>query len=70
MDDQSTQAPVKDQWEIALDEQLKILQECQKSLGFEGCEPCEKILDCQIRKNYVLAVYQSMNKGSGGGFEF
>lgn len=70
MDDQTTQTPSKDQWEIALDEQLKILQECQKSLGFEGCEPCAKILECQTRKNYVLAVYQSMNKGSGGGFEF
>lgn len=70
MDENVTQDNSKDQWEIALDEQIKILNECQQSFGFEGCEPCEKILDCVIRKNYVVAVYQSMNKGSGGGFEF
>jgi len=31
---------------------------------------CIKILECEIRDKYIKAVYESMNKGSGGGFEF
>jgi hypothetical protein len=27
-------------------------------------------LDCLVRKEYIKAVYESMNKGAGGGFEF
>lgn len=31
---------------------------------------CDFILECELREIYVKAVYESMNKGSGGGFEF
>ena len=59
-----------DKWELALLKEKEKLQECQNSMGFNSCSPCEKLFDCEIRKTYVKAVYESMNKGSGGGFEF
>jgi hypothetical protein len=31
---------------------------------------CEKMFGCEIRELYVKAVYESMNKGRSGGFEF
>jgi hypothetical protein len=31
---------------------------------------CEVLLSCELREAYVKAVYDSMNKGTGGGFEF
>lgn len=59
-----------DEWELKLEEQLQVLKKCQETKGFLGCEPCEAFFDCEIRKTYVIAVYESMNKGSSGGFEF
>ncbi|MFA5501676.1 MAG: hypothetical protein WC253_03455 [Sulfurovaceae bacterium] len=61
---------VLDQWEEALQEAITSLQECQKSCNLTSCFDCEKLLDCEIRNNYVKAVYESMNKGETGGFEF
>jgi len=60
----------KDKWEIALDKEVIVVQECQEVKNLNSCMKCKEILDCEIRKKYVNAVYQSMNKGSGGGFEF
>ena len=60
----------KDKWELALDEPLKILNECQILKNLDSCFKCKDILNCEIRDNYIKAVYESMNKGSGGGFEF
>ena len=60
----------KDQWQIALDRQLEILKECQENHNVESCMSCEKVLNCTTRDEYIKAVYESMNKGSGGGFEF
>ncbi|WP_419764780.1 MAG: hypothetical protein ACNI28_00060 [Arcobacter sp.] len=60
----------KSQWDDALEEQIIGLNECQKSYNLDSCTPCEKFFDCEIRKKYVIAVYESMNKGSTGGFEF
>jgi hypothetical protein len=65
-----TQVQELDQWELALEEELTKLQNCQNEHGFEGCEPCDKLLECTTRQEYVKAVYTSMNKGKGGGFEF
>lgn len=59
-----------DKWEEALEKELVIVKQCQNSLNLNSCSPCEKIFDCEIRKKYVIAVYESMSKGSGGGFEF
>jgi len=59
-----------DEWNLALDIKIKELQKCQQQMGLKSCTPCEKLLDCELRNKYVKAVYESMNKGSGGGFEF
>ena len=59
-----------DQWELALEDQIKIIQKCQEDLKLTSCSKCDKILECITRKQYVRSVYESMSKGSGGGFEF
>ncbi len=61
---------VLDKWEEALEKQLIIVQECQSQKGVDSCMKCSEILECKIRLDYVNAVYESMNKGTGGGFEF
>ena len=60
----------KDKWQLALDEQLIVLKQCQVSNNIDSCMKCDKILQCEVRDTYVKVVYESMNKGSGGGFEF
>jgi hypothetical protein len=59
-----------DKWEEVLEVQIKLLEECQNKKSLESCMQCEFILDCLTRKEYIKAVYESMNKGTGGGFEF
>ena len=59
-----------DEWDIKLDDKLKELQACQQNNNITTCSDCDKFFECELRKTYVLAVYESMNKGSGGGFEF
>jgi len=59
-----------DKWEIALEEKTAELKACQKERGLKSCLACEKLNDCLLRDSYVKAVYDSMNKGSSGGFEF
>ncbi len=58
------------EFKLKLQEKLKILQECQKEHKLKSCYSCDKIIGCKTRKEYIVAVYQSMNKGKGGGFEF
>ena len=59
-----------DEWVRARKEMMQKLQACQKEYGLASCMPCEKFLECELRDTYVKAVYDSMNKGTGGGFEF
>jgi hypothetical protein len=59
-----------DQYEKNLEEKLEILKKCQQKHQVSSCMDCKKIIGCEIRKSYVEAVYLSMNKGKGGGFEF
>ena len=61
---------VIDEWDLKLDKELSNLKTCQESHNLNSCMPCEQFFECELRKKYVLAVYESMNKGSGGGFEF
>ena len=61
---------VLDEWLIALEQKKKELQACQQEHQLTSCMRCEKLLVCQLRDAYVKAVYDSMNKGTGGGFEF
>lgn len=61
---------VIDRWEEALESQIKVLEQCQVAKLVDSCMKCDQILLCQVRKEYIKAVYESMNKGTGGGFEF
>ena len=68
MDDKDHQK--LDKYEEELQIQTIKLKECQKDKDVDSCLKCEKIIGCEIRNSYVKAVYDSMNKGQSGGFEF
>lgn len=53
-----------------LKQQIEIIKKCQNEYKIDSCLKCKKIIGCEIRKTYINAVYQSMNKGASGGFEF
>jgi hypothetical protein len=59
-----------DSFEKELEGKTEELKECQSKLEVDSCLKCDKILECQLRKEYVKVVYMSMNKGDSGGFEF
>lgn len=59
-----------DRFQEALIEKTKLLKECQKKRKLTSCLQCKEIIGCKVRNEYVDAVYKSMNKGKGGGFEF
>jgi hypothetical protein len=61
---------VIDEWEIKLDKKIVELKTCQESNQLKSCSPCGQFFECELRKKYVITVYESMNKGAGGGFEF
>ena len=61
---------VLDEWQIALKQKKTELETCQAQHGVDSCMKCEKLLDCTLRDTYIKAVYDSMSKGAGGGFEF
>jgi hypothetical protein len=60
----------KEIYEEKLDASKQTLQECQTSKGVESCLKCTEIIGCPIRTLYVRSVYESMSKGSTGGFDF
>jgi len=59
-----------DAWEIVLEEKSRELKECQVSRDLKSCLGCRELNSCTLRDEYVKAVYESMSKGEGGGFEF
>ena len=59
-----------DKYEKILQDVTVELKKCQKDNRVISCMKCKKIIGCEMRKKYVNAVYQSMNKGASGGFEF
>jgi hypothetical protein len=61
---------VLDEWQIALASKKIELENCQGEHQVTSCMKCEKLLDCELRDSYIKAVYDSMSKGAGGGFEF
>ena len=61
---------VLDEWQIALTHKKAELEACQRQQQVSSCLKCEKLLECEIRDAYIKAVYDSMSKGKGGGFEF
>ena len=68
MDNQET--IVIDEWDIKLDNKIVELKTCQETNNLKSCTPCGVFFFFFLRKKYVIAVYESMNKGAGGGFEF
>ncbi len=61
---------VLDEWQIALSVKKEEMENCQTTHHLKSCMKCDKLLDCDVRDAYVKAVYDSMSKGAGGGFEF
>jgi hypothetical protein len=61
---------ILDEWQIILEQKKYMLENCQKEQHLKSCMLCPKLLDCQTRDQYIKAVYDSMSKGQGGGFEF
>ncbi len=59
-----------DKYKKALLEKLETLKRCQQEKSIDSCLKCNEIIGCKTRNEYVNAVYESMNKGEGGGFEF
>jgi hypothetical protein len=60
----------KDRFELEMDNKKEILQNCQSDKGLNSCFNCNELFNCQIRKDYVDAVYNSMSKGNVGDFDF
>jgi hypothetical protein len=60
----------KDKFEIFLDEMIVKVQTCQDEKAHKSCSECEFYFSCDLRHEYVKAVYNSMSKGDTGGFEF
>ena len=61
---------VLDEWQIALAHKKTELETCQTQHQVNSCMKCDKLLNCELRDAYIKAVYDSMSKGTGGGFEF
>jgi len=61
---------VLDEWQIVLKQKKSELQSCQVEKNVKSCMMCEMLLSCETREAYVKAVYESMSKGTTGGFEF
>jgi len=61
---------VLDEWQIALTHKKAELEACQAEHQVSSCLKCDKLLECEMRDAYIKAVYDSMSKGKGGGFEF
>jgi len=59
-----------DKFELHLNEMLEKLENCQKDKNLDSCSKCEHYLSCELRTEYVKAVYNSMYKGDTVGFEF
>ena len=61
---------VLDEWQIGLKQKRHELELCQKENTLTSCLKCDKLLVRELRDAYIKAVYDSMSKGKGGGFEF
>ena len=57
-------------YEKQLDFKLTELQSCQNEKNVDSCLKCDKLIGCELRISYVDAVYQSMNGGASGEFDF
>jgi len=69
MDEKPIKEKVLDEWEIELKKQKKILETHMKKLGITSAMDCPDFPNCKVQEKFE-AVYNSMSKGAGGGFEF
>jgi len=60
----------EDKYTLRLQEVKEELESCQQQHQLESCFNCSELLQCELRRNYTKAVYESMSKGETGGFEF
>ncbi len=60
----------KDKFELHLDAMMEKVYTCQKEKNHKSCSLCPDYFACELRDEYVKAVYNSMSKGATGGFEF
>ena len=67
---QATASVELDKFEIHLNEMITKLHNCQNEKNMKTCSDCEHYFSCELRTDYVKAVYNSMSKGDTGGFEF
>ena len=58
------------EFEQRLTKMIEELKQCQKDKGHSSCMKCDKLIGCELRKQYVQVTYESMSKGEIGGFEF
>lgn len=61
---------MENNFEKELDNKLGELSACQQNKGVDSCLKCANLIGCELRNSYVDAVYQSMNSGSSGEFDF
>ena len=61
---------VLDEWKLALVQKKAELQAHMKEQGIKSEMDCKDFPNCPVQEAYVKAVYDSMSKGKGGGFEF
>jgi len=61
---------VLDEWKIALVQKKSALEAHMKEQGIKSEMNCKDFPNCPVQEAYVKAVYDSMSKGAGGGFEF
>lgn len=59
-----------DKWQQTLKEKREALEAHLQELGITSALDCPDFPNCKIQEEYVQAVYDSMSKGQGGGFEF
>ena len=57
-------------FEERLTQMIAEVKQCQKDKNLDSCMKCEKLIGCELRKQYVQVTYESMSKGEIGGFEF
>lgn len=59
-----------DTFSLNLENNKEILLKCQEDKSLKSCLACQEVLECEKRKSYVKSVYESMNKGHTGQFDF
>ena len=70
LDQEVEEETILDEWQIMMGQKKIFLEKCQQEKQLSSCMKCDKILECETRDSYIKAVYDSMSKGAGGGFEF